>query len=127
MKKEKLIFKDYVDKLTPKEKKVLFKMLADNGLSHIRAHRRLSFIGFKPWEYEGIYNILKKEGINIPAKRKTFWEKLANKEKFYFYMNQIGMSRYTVYTRFSTFSFASWEKIGIKEIIQKFNNIRNTI
>lgn len=121
-KKEKLIFKDYLDNLSPQEKKKLFTVFEEHGLPYRRAYRKMCFYGFKAWEIDGVYNLLKEYGIDLPDHRSDFWNELDNKETFYHFMGDKGMSRVTTHRRFLRFSFSRWETVGIKEILRIFEN-----
>lgn len=127
LKSEKILLKEYWNTLTPAQRKKLTSMLSEHGLPYNKAYRRINIIGFSLWEYDGIYNLLKDFGLQIPRSRTDVWNRIEKKEPFYIFMNNHGMSRGTTNTRFSRFKFKRWETKGIKEILCQFDNLKNNI
>lgn len=120
MGKKKILLVDYWEKLDPPSRKKLKASFKRYGLSYSKAFRRMNTVGFSQWEYQGIESLLKECGLRLPKERTKFWERLENKENFYNLMATKGMSRQTTHTKFSNFRFASWEKTGIKTILERF-------
>lgn len=122
IKREKILLKEYWEKLSPLQRKNLTSLLNDYGLPRTKAIRRINIIGFSAWEYEGVYILLNKIGIRDFRKNSKIWHRIDPKEPFYNYMYENGMSRATTNVRFSKFRFKSWEMTGIKNIIQQFES-----
>lgn len=120
MQKEKIFLKDYWDELDAPKRKKLIALFEKNKLPYFQAIRRMKIIGFSNWEYYGIETILKEYGLKIPKERTKFWGRLEKKEDFYTMMRTKGMSRVTAHSKFSRFTFTPWQKVGIKNLIEKF-------
>lgn len=122
IKVQNITLNDYWSKLDHSKKKELKKLLLDYGMKPVTIYRRMTGIGFSPWEYEGIYNTLKEYGISVPRAKKNLWKMIDPKEPFYSYMYNLGMARSTTNFRFVNFNFRRWETTGIKEIIRRFES-----
>lgn len=118
---KKIVLKDFWESMPKDEKAKLKKIFQLNGLCQASVYRRFSYMGFHLWEYEGITSILNEYGVTIPRDKRKLWNSIKNKEEFYKFMYEKGMSRPTVNYRFRSYNFKRFEIIGVKEIIDEFH------
>jgi len=121
---KRIVLKGYHKALKMREKDNLSIILKNKGMSYSTYFYRFTRDGFKPWEYEGIITVIKQFNPEYDEKLSLFWDSLTQKKPFFEYMESKGMSRGTVNTRFRDFNFKEFELIGIKQIMEDFDNER---
>lgn len=121
---KKIALRGYYKALRMSEKDALSIILRNKGMSYSTYFYRFTRDGFKPWEYEGIITIIHQFNPEYDGKPSLFWDSLIKKKPFFEYMESKGMSRGTAYTRFRDFNFKDFELVGIKKIMEDFNNER---
>ena len=121
---KKIVLRGYYKSLKMREKEALSVIFKDKGMSYSTYFYRFTRDGFKPWEYEGIITLIKEFSPNYNDSIALFWSSMSTKKAFFEYMEGKGMSRGTVNTRFRDFNFKDFELVGIKKIMEDFDNER---
>lgn len=121
---KKITLKGYYKKLDFNKKDKLLTILGNKGMSYTACFYRFTRDGFKVWEYEGIESLIKEYEPTFLGDIKSFWDSLYSKKDFMDFMETKAMSRCTVSTRFSSFNFKDYEIVGIKKLVEDFENER---
>lgn len=121
---KKITLKGYYKKLDFNKKDKLLTILGNKGMSYTACFYRFTRDGFKVWEYEGIDNLIKEFSPDYVGDIRMFWDSLISKKDFMDFMETKAMSRCTVSTRFSSFNFKDYEIVGIKKLVEDFENER---
>ena len=114
---------------TAVEKKKIYDVMLEKGMSGSTAYNRFFKDGFDAWEIKGIKSVLKEyisfsgEPINIEdeSDMRSFYDSLERKAPFKQYMQEMGMCATIVIARFKGFNFKPWELEGMECII--LNNL----
>ena len=129
--------------LTPNQKVHLWDVMARYGAKQGFSYKRFFDKGFRQWELQGIDNIKRTflstsypqqltdtEVTQIVSEPGAFYALLGKqrglKRLFHLYICSLGMGLTASVGRFRTDDFRPWERVGVRHIMQEFENeVRN--
>lgn len=118
-----------ISELSEEERKKVYEVFGSHGMTTSRIYLRIFRTGygsgFSEWEIRGINRIVRdyaeEYGMDISSMSdfSCFYEKIEGKQKFWDYMNRLGMGKNSAIYRFKNWNFQDWELVGVESIIDE--------